>query len=107
MRRFKLSDSGARGWFIGDFPEAVVRSQDFEVCFQTNLAGEKYIAHYHKIVTELQLITRGCMVLNGEEFRKGDIVIVDVNEVAEGYYTEDTDTVAVKWPSVTDDKYLI
>ena len=31
MKKFRLSESGARGWFIGDFPEAVVRTKNFEV----------------------------------------------------------------------------
>jgi hypothetical protein len=47
------------------------------------------------------------MVLNGEEYRTGDIVIVEPGDWAEGYYTEDTDTVAVKWPSRPTDKYYI
>lgn len=107
MKRHQLSDSGARGWFVGDFPEAVVRTKDYEICFQTNLTGTIYPRHYHKEVTELQLITRGCMVLNGEEYRAGDICVVEPGDWAEGYYTEDTDTVAVKWPSLPQDKYYI
>jgi len=107
MKKLKLSESGARGWFVGNFPEAVHRNKDYEVCFQTNPAGTIYQKHYHKIVTEIQLITRGCMVLNNEEYRTGDIVVVEPGEVVGGYYTEDTDTVAVKYPSVPDDKYLV
>ena len=53
------------------------------------------------------MITRGCMVLNGEEYRAGDIVVIEPNEVAEGHYTEDTDTVAIKTPSVPNDKYYV
>ena len=65
MKKFKLSEAGARGWFIGDFPEAVVRTKDFEVCWQGNPAGAVDTPHYHKVITELQLITRGRMVING------------------------------------------
>jgi len=107
VKRFKLSDAGARGWFVGDFEGAVVRTKDFEVCYQTNAAGTSYPRHYHKIITEVQLITRGCMVLNGEEYRAGDICIVEPGDVNEAIYTEDTDTVAIKFPSVPDDKYLV
>jgi hypothetical protein len=107
LKKLKLSDSGARGWFVGDFDGAVVRTQDFEVCYQTNAAGTSYPRHYHKIITEIQLITRGCMILNGEEYRNGDICIVEPGDIAEGYYTKDTDTVAVKFPSVPGDKYLL
>jgi quercetin dioxygenase-like cupin family protein len=107
LKKLKLSDSGARGWFIGDFPEAVIRTQDFEVCYQVNAAGTPCPRHYHNTVTELQLITRGCMILNGEEYRAGDICIVEPGEVTEGMYTEDTDTVAVKFPSLPQDKYYV
>lgn len=107
MKRFKLSESGDRGWFIGNFPRAVVSTKDFEVCYQLNPAGTSYAKHYHKVITEVQLITRGCMVLNGEEYRTGDIVIVEPGDVNEATYTEDTETVAVKFPSVPDDKYLL
>lgn len=107
MKKFKLSDSGARGWFIGDFPEAVHRTSDFETCYQTNTAGTVYVQHYHKVITEIQLITRGCMILNDVEYRAGDIVIVEPGDIVGGYYSEDTDTVAVKFPSIPGDKYYV
>ena len=47
------------------------------------------------------------MVLNDIEFRAGDIAIVEPGDVVGGHYTEDTDTVAVKYPSVPDDKYYV
>jgi hypothetical protein len=66
MKKYKLSESGARGWFIGDFPEAVIRTKDFEVCWQGNRAGAKDRPHIHKIITEVQLITSGCIRINGK-----------------------------------------
>jgi hypothetical protein len=85
MKKFKLSESGARGWFIGNFPNAVVRTQDFECCWQSNPAGAKDRPHVHKIITEVQLITRGRMIINGIEFGPGDIY---VSEPGESYYAE-------------------
>jgi hypothetical protein len=107
MRRHKLSDSGDRGWFIGNFEKAVVKTDQFEVCWQTNLAGTSYPRHYHKEITEIQLITRGCMVLNGESYRAGDICVIEPGDVNEAIYTEETDTVAIKTPSRPNDKYLV
>lgn len=107
MKRFRLSDAGARGWFIGDFANAVLRTDLFEVCFQTNLAGTGYPRHYHREITEIQLITRGCMILNGEEYRAGDIVVIEPGDENEAVYVEETDTVAVKTPSRPQDKYLV
>jgi len=45
MKKFQLSEAGARGWFVGDFPEAIHRTKDFETCYQTNLAGTVYERH--------------------------------------------------------------
>ena len=107
MKKLKLSDSGARGWFIGDFPEAVVRTKDFEVCYQTNSQDYPTDDHYHKVITEIQLVIRGCLVVNGEEFHAGEICVLEPGEEYRSYYLEPTDVVAVKFPSVPDDKYLL
>jgi hypothetical protein len=107
MKKYKLSESGARGWFIGDFPEAVVRTKDFEVCYQGNPAGAVDTPHYHKIITELQLIIRGRMFINGEEFGPGDIYMNEPGEEYRAYYLEDTEVVAIKFPSIPTDKYYL
>ena len=107
MKKFRLSDAGARGWFIGDFPEAVVRTKDFEVCWQANPAGARDTPHLHKIITEVQLITQGRMVINGVEFGPGDIYVSEPGEEYRAHYLEDTRVVAVKFPSIPTDKYLI
>jgi len=106
MKRFRLSESGARGWFIGDFPEAVHRTQDFEVNYQTNPAGP-HGAHVHRIATEIQLVTRGVMIMNGERFEVGDIVVLEPGEVGAAEFLEDCDTITIKFPSRPDDKYLV
>ena len=62
MKKHKLSESGARGWFIGDFPEAVVRTKDFEVNYQVNKKGHGP-SHLHKIITEVQLVVSGKMLI--------------------------------------------
>lgn len=107
MKKFRLSDSGARGWFIGDFPEAIIRTKDFECCWQPNKAGTKDRPHYHKIVTEVQLVTRGKIVINGEEFGPGDIYVSEPGESYYAEYLEDTEVVALKFPSIPDDKHYI
>jgi hypothetical protein len=107
MKKYKLSDSGARGWFIGDFPEAVIRTKDFECCWQQNKAGTKDKPHTHKIITEIQLITRGSMIINNQVFKSGDIYVSEPGEEYHAEYLEDTEVVAVKFPSIPGDKYYI
>ena len=106
MKKHKLSDSGARGWFIGDFPEAVVRTRDFEVNYQLNPKGHTP-SHLHKIITEVTLIISGRMLVNGQLFEPGDIFILEPGDIGQVEYLEDTGTVAIKFPSIPDDKYYV
>ena len=53
MQLFKLSDSGDRGWFIGDFPNAIYKTSDFELCYKLCPRGHVE-SHYHKEITEIK-----------------------------------------------------
>ena len=106
MKRYRLSESGARGWFIGDFPEAVFRTKDFEVNWQTNPRGV-FPTHLHREVTEIQLVTRGRLLVNGVIFEAGDIVVLEPGDIGQAEALEETDTVAIKFPSRPDDKYYL
>lgn len=107
MKKYKLSEAGARGWFIGDFPEAVIRTQDFEVCWQSAVAGQKDRPHVHKVITEVQLITKGRIRINGEEFSTGEIYVSEPGENYYSEYLEDTEVVTIKFPSIPNDKYYL
>ena len=106
MRNYKLSDSGARGWFIGDFPEAVFRTKDFEVCWQTNPRGHA-ASHYHKELTEITLIVSGRVLTNGSIYTTGDIYIMEPGDISQTEYLEETSVLTVKTPSIPSDKYLL
>lgn len=107
MKKLRLSDSGDRGWFVGDFNSAVVRTKDFEVCYQQDSQNYPTTNHYHKIITEIQLVIKGRMIINDVEFGPGDICVLYPGEEYRSSYLEPTDVVAVKFPSVPDDKYLL
>ena len=106
MKTFKLSDSGARGWFIGDFPEAVFRTRDFEVCWQTNQCGHA-VSHYHKEITEITLVVSGSILTNGRIYGPGDIYIFEPGDISQTEYLEETNVLTVKTPSVPSDKQLL
>lgn len=107
MKKLQHSDTGDRGWFIGDFAQAAIKTKDFEACWQWNEAGVKDTPHYHKVITEVQLITRGRMIVNGVEFGPGDICITEPGDHYYGEYLEDTEVFAIKFPSIPTDKYYI
>ena len=106
MKRFKLSDSGARGWFIGDFESAVHRTKDFEVCYQHVPRG-KLATHVHKQITEITLVISGRTVVNGELFEAGDIHVLYPNDISQIEYLEDTQVVTIKTPSIPSDKFML
>jgi len=107
MKKYKHSESGERGWFIGNFPKAILQTENFECCWQKNPAGSKDIPHYHKKVTEIQLIVKGRMIINNNEFTVGDICVLEPGEPYYAEYLEETEVFAVKTPSAPDDKYYI
>lgn len=106
MQRYKLSDSGARGWFIGDFDGAVYRTKDFELTYQKNSRGQT-ASHIHKIVHEITLVISGRQLVNGEIFEAGDICILEPGDVSQIEYLEETEVVTVKTPSVPSDKHYL
>jgi hypothetical protein len=102
----KLS-SFNRGWIIGDFENSLLRTKDFEVCVRVHPKDETYGAHYHKLITEYNVLISGKMTMCGVELNAGDTFIVEPNEVADPIFLEDCTVVCVKTPSIPDDKYIV
>ena len=106
MKRFSLADSGARGWFIGDFDSAVHRTKDFEVCYQDN-PRSKPASHIHYLLTEITLIISGRALVNGEIFTAGEIHVLYPGDNSQIEYLEQTQVLTIKTPSVPNDKHLL
>lgn len=95
-----------RGWFVGNFKPSVFSTDSVEVAVKKYKAGDKEAAHYHKIATEITVVTSGRVRMNDQEFVEGDIVIVEPEEVVSFEALEDSGNVVVKIPAVPGDKYL-
>ena len=106
MQRYKLSDSGARGWFIGDFEGAVYRTKEFEVTYQKNPRGQT-ASHIHKLTYEITVVISGRQICNGEIFAAGDICVLEPGDISQIEYLEETEVITIKTPSVPSDKYLL
>lgn len=107
MQRFKQSESGDRGWFVGPFERAVFKTEACEVAHQYNQVGDRSPRHTHKIATEINLVTSGCVSINGEQFCAGEGYIMYPGDECECVYHENTTTLVVKVPGVLGDKYLL
>lgn len=106
MKRFNLSDSGARGWFIGDFDDAVHRTKDFEICYQKNPRGQT-ASHIHKIAHEITLVISGRQICNGQMFGAGEICVLEPGDISQIEYLEETEVVTIKVPSAPLDKHYL
>jgi len=104
MKRFKLDDM-TRGWLMGDFEPAVLRTKDFEVCLTTHSKGQEWPVHTHKIATEYNVMICGKLSINGEVFEQDDIFVIEAGEMAEAKFLEDCRVLVIKVPSVIGDKY--
>ena len=95
------------GWFVGDFSPSILQTDKFEVAYKDYKEGDFEEKHVHKIAKEITLIVKGKARMNGEIYSTGDIILLNPGEPTDFEALEDTSTVVVKTPSVTNDKYKV
>lgn len=106
MKTAKLSDM-TKGWFVGNFEPTLYKTNEVEVAIKSYAAGAYERKHYHKIATEITVVTKGTIRMNGKEYMAGDIIIMEPNEVTDFYAVTDTENVVVKLPGANNDKYEV
>ena len=107
MKTAKLDDM-VKGWFIGNFNPSLLKTNDVEVAVKKYKKGDHEGKHYHKIATEYTCIISGRVKMNGTEYGKGDIVVMEPGEATDFECLEDgTTNVVVKLPGANNDKYEI
>ncbi|MDB4056837.1 cupin domain-containing protein [Candidatus Thioglobus sp.] len=95
-----------KGWFVGSFEPTVLKTQDVEVAIKSYLKGELEERHHHKIATEITVILSGEVKMNNTKYKAGDIVTIMPLEATDFEALTDVQTVVVKHPGATNDKYL-
>ena len=106
MKFYHAKEVGVRGWFIGDYPEAVVKTDQFEVCYdevEKNLCEP----HYHTKCREIILITEGVVMAGNRECRKGDIIVFEKGDINDIVGITDYKVVVVKVPAGGNDKIIV
>jgi len=106
MKIGKIKDT-EKGWFIGNFPKAIFKSEEFEVSWRIHKSGEKWDLHYQEIATEINLLISGQMILNSQELNSGDIFILEPYEITDVKFITDCSVVCVKTPSIPSDKVIV
>jgi len=105
MKVIRIEDM-YKGWFVGNFEPTLLQTNHIEVAVKEYRKGDYEELHHHKLATEITVINSGKVKMNGVEYIKGDIIIVQANQATDFVVIEDTITTVVKFPSVENDKYL-
>ena len=105
MKMAKLNDM-IKGWFVGNFNPTLYRTNGVEVAVKEYKKGDSEERHYHKIATEITVIINGKVKMNGTEYIKGDMVVIEPGESTDFQALEDSINVVVKIPGANNDKYL-
>jgi len=105
MKHIHLKDM-KNGWFLGNFEPTVVKTAQCEVAVKEYKAGDFEATHYHKIAQEVTVVISGRVEMCGKIFTKGDIISLDPKEQTSFKALTDAVIVAVKIPSVANDKFL-
>ena len=107
MKTAKLTDM-IKGWFVGNFEPTLLKTNDVEVAVKEYRKGDYEGRHYHKIATEITVIVNGRVKMNGIEYGKGDIIVMEPGEATDFECLEDgTQNVVVKIPGANNDKYEV
>lgn len=96
-----------KGWFVGNFEPSLFKTNDCEVAVKYYKKGDSEVAHFHKVATEFTCIISGRVLMNSVEYKAGDIVVMEPNDITDFIALEDnTVNVVVKIPGVNNDKYI-
>ena len=105
MKQAKLENM-IKGWFVGDFEPTLIKTRDVEVAVKEYNKGDKEDRHHHKLATEITVICSGRVRMNGMEYGKGDIILIQPLEASDFEALENSITTVVKYPGAGNDKYL-
>lgn len=105
MQRYSLNEF-IGGWFLGNFEPSLVRNSHFEVCLKRYSKGETEPRHFQRVSTEITVVVQGSCRIGGETLTIDDILIIPPGEVADFEALEDVVLIAVKTPSIPEDKIL-
>ncbi|PIU18702.1 MAG: hypothetical protein COT18_09960 [Elusimicrobia bacterium CG08_land_8_20_14_0_20_59_10] len=105
MKKYSLQKM-TRGWFIGDFSPACLKTKAAEAGVKLYKKGDYEEAHFHKVATEVTAIISGKAKVNGRRYGAGDILVIEPGECADFLALEDVRTVVIKIPGAPNDKFI-
>lgn len=105
MHRTNLGDYFG-GWFIGNFEPTMMKTSAFEVCLKRYAKGDREELHFQIQSVEFSLIVEGRCRIGDIELGPNEILRIEPLEAADFEALTDVVMVAVKVPSIPEDKKL-
>jgi dTDP-glucose pyrophosphorylase len=96
-----------RGWIIGNFQPSVYKTPYYEIGLLTHAKDEKWEFHYHKQVTEINILISGHFLLNNIPISAGTVFTINKNVIACPKFLETCKILCIKIPSIPGDKTII
>ena len=106
MKKYNISNF-KDGWIIGDFEPSLLKTKNFEVAVLTHYKNQEWPKHYHKYLTEYNLLLEGKMIINGVKINQNEIFILEPKEVADPIFLENCKILCIKVPSIIGDKHEV
>jgi quercetin dioxygenase-like cupin family protein len=105
MKLFNIKDF-KKGWIVGNFDPAIIKSKEIEVAVKHYEKGEKNDKHYHKQVVEITVINSGVFLMNNKKISSGDIVVINPEEYSDFICLTKGSITVIKNPSILGDKFI-
>lgn len=96
-----------KGWLVGDFNPAILKSKDIEVGVKKYKQGDSEARHVHKLVDEYTIILTGVVKMNDVVYKENVVVFIEKNTSTDFICLEDSITLVIKTPSIPSDKELV
>ena len=106
MKQYKLSEF-KEGWIIGNFEPSILKTNGFEVAILSHYKNQKWPKHFHKEITEYNVLLEGKMTINNNLINVKDIFVLEPNEIADPKFIEDCKILCIKVPSVIGDRFEV
>jgi len=96
-----------RGWYVGNFEPSILKDAGVELGYLHFKKGKQNDFHYHEFCTEINLLVKGKMNVNGKEINEGDIFVFDPMVPVIVVFLEDTNIVVLKNKYSNKDKVIL
>lgn len=93
-----------RGWLIGNFEPALIKSDQLEIGVKDFAAGAREPSHHQLIATEWTVVLSGECSIGGSRVRQGEIVEIVAGESSDFRAVTNCQLLVIKSPSIPSDK---